>query len=222
MSRRNRAPAPADAPLNGPDVPVEDKQRQLEGRRPADQQGEAFIDVSDTDDLGQLTHTAIYQGEIEAGVDDNLPTDPENLELLIERELRDGETDDVAEAIEEGMTYIPPTDPPIIPGGEGDLDDAEVAAGFSVSSLEEPYNQDNQSSFYPDDDEMTARVRAALRADSSTSHYGKSVRITTRNGIVTLRGVVDDLDDTDNLMAVASFVEGVEEVIDELRVRSLE
>lgn len=218
---RDRGTDPADAPLNGPDVPFEDKQRELEGRRPADEQGDAFISAEDTDDLGNITASAIYQGELEAGVDDDLPSDPDDLELLVERELRDGETDNPFEAVEEGMTYVPPTDPPTVPTGDGEFTDAAVASGMASSSLDSPYNEDQHQSFYPGDDELSARVREALRADSSTTEYAETVRIITRGAVVILRGEVTDLEDSDNLSAVAAFVEGVDEVVDELRVRAL-
>jgi hypothetical protein len=207
--------------INGPDVPVEDKQRQLEGRRPADQQGEAFIEVDDTDDLGTISVTDVYQGELAAGVNDDLPNDPDQLELLTERELRAGETDNPFEAIEEGMPYVPPSDPPTVPSAEDNRENAQVAAGMSVSALEEPYDEDHHRSFYPVDDEMSARVRDALRADSSTTQYADVITVITRGAVVVLRGEVEDLTDSDNLVAVAGYVTGVAEVIDELTIRVL-
>jgi osmotically-inducible protein OsmY len=65
-------------------------------------------------------------------------------------------------------------------------------------------------------------VREAIRADSSTSQYAGTITIAVRDGVVTLRGVVDDLVDSDNLLAVAEYVDDVDEVVDELRVRGLE
>jgi osmotically-inducible protein OsmY len=79
-----------------------------------------------------------------------------------------------------------------------------------------------RSSFLPDDDEMSARVREAFRADSSTAPYAETIDIETRDGVVILRGEVDDLIDNDNLLAVASDVAGVTEVVDALRVRWME
>lgn len=219
-STSKRSDRSTDAPLNPPDVPVEDKQRELEGRRQPDQQ--AAFDPSEVDELGEITDTEIYEGELEAGVNDDLPDDPERLELLTELELRAEETDDPIEAAEEGLTYVPPIDPPTVPTATGMDSDAVIAAGYSVSALDEPYDEDHHSSFLPDDDEMSARVRDALRADSSTTMYADSIRILTQGSVVTLRGVVDDLVDSDNLLAVAEYVEGVEEVIDELRIRTLE
>src|SRR5262245_55761139 len=96
-----------NTPLNPPDPPLEEKVRQLAGERPQEEQG-ALIDADDTDDLGTLTSTGKYEGELEAGVDADLPDDPENLELLTELELRAEETHDPMEAVEEGYTYVPP------------------------------------------------------------------------------------------------------------------
>src|SRR5262245_26276473 len=217
MTERNRKPA-ADTPLNPPDPPLEQQVRQLAGDRPPADQGTP-IERADVDDLGEITPTAVYEGELEAGVDDDLPDDPENLELLTELELRAEETDDPMEAVEEGYSYVPPIDPPTTPGG---LENAEVASGLGVSALDEPYDDGHHSSFLPSDDEVSARVREALRADSSTTAYADRVAIETRRGTVTLRGVVDDLVDSDNLLAVAEYVEGVDEVVDQLRVRGLE
>ena len=91
-----------------------------------------------------------------------------------------------------------------------------------VSALDKPFDSDHHSDFMTDDDELSARVRDALRADSSTTQYADQVRIVTRGATVILRGRVDDLEDTDNLVAVAQYVEGIDEVIDDLRVRSLD
>jgi osmotically-inducible protein OsmY len=45
--------------------------------------------------------------------------------------------------------------------------------------------------------------------------------IGTRGGTVAVRGLVDDIDDTDNVVEVISRVSGVDEVIDELEVRGV-
>jgi hypothetical protein len=186
-------------------------------RVPADQS--AVFDAENVDNLGELTRKDIDEGELMSENDDR-PEDAENIDMLTELELRSDETDDAMEAVEEGLTYVPPIDPPTVPGGG--YDDAEIASGLGVSALDEPYDQDHHSSFDPSDDEISARVREALRADSSTTQYADRLAIETRGGTVTLRGVVDDLVDSDNLLAVAEYVDGVAEVVDELRVRGLE
>jgi hypothetical protein len=211
---RNRA---TDEPLNPPDPSLEAKVRQLAGDRPPEDQGTLF-DADDVDDLGSLTRKDVDEANLIAD-DEDRPEDTENLEMLTELELRDGETDDPMEAVEEGYTYIPPIDPPTVPGG---LDNAEIASGLGVSALDEPYDEDHHADLLPGDDEVSARVREALRADSATTNYAERIAIATRGGVVTLRGVVDDLTDSDNLLAVAEYVDGVEEVVDELRVRGFD
>jgi len=209
-----------DTPLNPPSPPIEEQLRQMAGYRSADNQGE-FPAADELDDLGQITSTDMYEGQLEAGAADDLPDDPDadNLEMLTEFELRADETDDPIEAVEEGFTYVPPIDPPVAPGG---ADNAEVANGLGLSALDEPYDEDHHDSFLTPDDELRARVREALRADSSTSQYAGKIAISARGGVVTLRGIVDDLVDSDNLLAVAEYVDDVDEVVDELRMRGLE
>jgi len=231
MTERSRGPArpknrpssdrSTDTPLNPPSPPIEEQLRQMAGYRSADDQGE-FPAAAELDDLGQITPTDVYEGELETGTADDLPQDPdaENLELLTELDLRAGETDDAMEAAEEGFTYVPPIDPPVVPG-EG-YENAEVASGLGTSAFDEPYDEDHHDDFITDDDEVRARVREALRADSSTTQYAGKIAITARDGVVTLRGEVDDLVDSDNLLAVAEYVDGVDEVVDELRVHGLE
>jgi hypothetical protein len=217
QGRPSRDPS-TNTPLNGPTPPLEEQLRQMAGYRDQDDQG-TFPDADEVDDLGSLTSTGKYEGELEAGVDSDLPNDTENIEMLTELELRADETDDPMEAVEEGFTYIPPIDPPTVPGG---LDNAEIASGLGVSALDEEYDEDHHDSFLNVDDEVAGRVREALRGDSSTTQYVNRIAIEARGGVVTLRGQVDDLVDSDNIMAVAGYVEGVEEVVDELRVRGLE
>lgn len=214
--RRPSSDPATDTPLNGPTPPLAEQLRAMAGYRPRDAQG-ALIDAADADDLGELTRTDIDEGETMTENDDR-PEDAENIEMLTERELRAEETDDPMEAVEEGYTYVPPIDPPVEPGGD---DNAEIASGLGVSSEDEPYDADHHSTFLSSDDEVVARVREALRADSTTTQFANRLAISARDGVVTVRGVVDDLSDTDNIVAVAEFVEGVEEVIEELRVRGI-
>ena len=230
MTERSRKPArpqkrpssdpSTNTPLNPPSPPIEEQLRQMAGYRSADDQGE-FPAADELDDLGQISSTDVYEGQLEAGTADDLPGDPdaENLEMLTELELRAGKTNDPMEATEEGFTYVPPIDPPIVPSG---ADNAEIASGLGMSSLDEPYDEDHHDDFITADDEVRARVREALRADSSTNQYAGKIAIIARGGVVTLRGIVDDLVDSDNLLAVAEYVDGVDEVVDELRVRGLE
>jgi hypothetical protein len=153
-------------------------------------------------------------------LDGVIPLDPDHasVEWLNESELREGETDDPLEATEEGLTYVPPVDPPVVPGEDGE---PEVAAGFGDSALAEPYDADHHGQLLPTDDEMSDRVREAIRAESATSEYADAVEVETAGGVVRLRGVVVDLVDEENLVAAADRVSGVSEVIDELEVEGI-
>jgi hypothetical protein len=148
-----------------------------------------------------------------------LESEDTSLEFLNDVELREGETDDALEASEEGLTYVPPTDPPVIPGDEGD---PEVASGFGATAFDEPFDADHHSEIVSRDDEMTDRVVEALRAEASTSALADMVAVETAGGIVRLRGRVPDLVDEDNLVATAERVAGVSEVIDEIEVEGIE
>jgi len=206
-------------PLNPPEPEGADKLDQLLGQRRQRDQS-AVVDYSELDTAARSTPTKLYEGE-PGGSLENEGYGDESLEQLTDRELRADETDDPMEAVEEGYTYIPPIDPPIVPSAEGSAESAEVASGFGASSLDEEYGADGHGTFLPADDEVAARVREALLADSSTSGYAHQIRIAVRGGRVLLRGVVDDLDDSDNVTAVAGYVTGVAEVIDDLEVRGM-
>jgi BON domain-containing protein len=170
-------------------------------------------DVVDSED--GLTGEERYEGYLEAGVD---PTG-NSVETLTANEVRAGETIDPNLAAEEGLAWIPPSDPVVVP--DSSPEGLRVAAGFGTTAFDEPYDLDHHGELLPAEDEMTDRVREALRADASTSAYADAVKIDTEGGVVSIRGVVDDILDTDNIVAVASEVTGIVEVRDQLRVRAV-
>jgi hypothetical protein len=170
-------------------------------------------DVVDSDD--GLTGQERYEGYLEAGVDPS----GDSFEALAATELRAGETIDPMLAAEEGLAWIPPSDPVVVP--DNSPEGLRVAAGFGTTALDEPFDIDHHGELLPAEDEMTDRVREALRADAATSRYADALKIDTEGGVVTIRGVVDDILDSDDIVAVASEVTDIVEVRDELRVRGL-
>lgn len=98
--------------------------------------------------------------------------------------------------------------PTILPRGT----DRAVATG----SLDELEDGDEEPIGQYGDDVIAARVRRLLRSDVATSML--RVRVEVEDGLVTLRGMVQTLEDTDNAAEVASRVPGVLDVIDELEV----
>ncbi len=188
------------------------------GEQEQDEQDAVFeADEVERGPRGTMTDLDEANPDVLDGV---VPLDPDHasVEWLNETELREGETDDATEATEEGLTYVPPVDPPVVPREDGE---PEVASGFGDSALAEPYDADHHSELLPTDDEMSDRVREAIRAESATSEYADTVEIETAGGIVRLRGVVADLVDEENLVAAAERPTGVTEVIDELDVEGI-
>jgi len=190
-----------------------DERRELTGDQPEGDQV-AYLREDELDVGHEVTDTELYEGEPMVATEGAL-------ESLTELEMRAGETADPNVAAEEGMTWVPPVGPPVVPDPD-DPEGIQVAAGFGVTSFDGQIDDDHRATDLASEDEMTARVREALRADAATSRYAEELAIGTINGVVAVRGVVDDIDDTDNLMEVAGRVTGVVDVIDELDVRALE
>jgi hypothetical protein len=208
---RPRPDQPDTASEVDPDV------AQLLGLRPAD--ADAMPTSDELDGRGEITDTRIYQGDLEARPpDSDQPDDASrNLESLAAADLRDGETDDPMEAAEEGLTWIPPTDPPL----RIDADGPEVAAGFGTSATDEPFDQDHHGEALPAVDEVEARVLEALRADAATAGIADDLVIDAEGARVILAGSVDDVEDEDAVVAVAEAVSGVREAVSRLEVRGL-
>jgi hypothetical protein len=174
------------------------------------------------DDLGEMTDTRVYEGDLEArtaGSDQPDRTAAESLEFLESTELRSGETANPDEAAEEGLTWVPPSDPPVV--GTEDDGDPRIAAGFGSTADAEPFDADHHSTALPTEDEVTARVTEALLANASTSAYADSLSVDSVGGIVRVSGVVADLEDETSVLEVVSDVDGVVDVRNELVVEGL-
>jgi hypothetical protein len=206
-----------DTPLNPPDVDTDELGRELSGdQQDGDQvfyrrQGEVQESDREFNDVAQ------YEGEPEI---DRVGNDAVRVEDLAELELREGETGNPDVAAEEGLTWVPPVDPPVVADPD-DPQGARIAAGFGTSAEDSPYDSSNRAELLTAEDDMEARIREALLADSATTQYADSLVIATRDATVAVRGVVDDLDDTDIIVEVIGRVEGVDEVIEELEVRGV-
>lgn len=199
---------PVDAP------PLEEEIQALQGEElPIDQ--DAFLEPGEMEERREPTRTELDQG-------DPL-TDPRiahgeiaSLDgLAMEAALREGETDDAGVAAQEGLTWVPPIDPPVVPSRDS-TESVEMAAGFGVDALADPYD-DSHRSGEPGgaEGDLTERVRDALRADAATSVVEDQLVIGVRGETVVVRGVVDDVDTSDDIVAVIERVAGVTEVVDE-------
>jgi hypothetical protein len=218
MAGSNRSKRRAERKAEPALDPAERRERL--GEHAADDQN-AFLDRDDLDRAEAPTPTAIDEGDLEA-MGGSIAGDPDRatLESLTDRELRAGETDDPMEAAEEGLTYVPPTDPPVTVGRAGE---PEFAAGFGSSALDdEPFDADHHGALLTEDDEVSERVRDALRADAATTDYADGLQIETDGRTIVLRGSVADIEDGDTVVAVAERVAGTGRVVDELEVAGLD
>jgi hypothetical protein len=200
-------------------LPAEDVVQLAGIRSDADQAAVAWSD--EVDRLGTITDTRVLEGELEARPpDSDQPDEPdaENIESLVATELRDGETDDPGEAAEEGLTYVPPVDPPVVMG-EGGMPD--IAAGFGTTADDEPFDADHHDSALYGEDERTERVREALLSHAATSGLVDRLALETVGSRVVVAGTLEDLDDEDQVLEVISGVEGITDIINRIEIESL-
>ena len=129
----------------------------------------------------------------------------------------EGHTYNPQQAWEQGLTYTPPTDPPVLPS-EDDPQGAEVAAGFAPSMEESnptseilPPNVDNNDLDLRDD------IYLALRNNSETGHL-TNVKVQVYQGLVNLLGTVFDEDDISLVHDIVQELDGVVSIKNNLQV----
>ena len=191
-----------DAPDDRPNIgttPFLEGLQALEGEEmPADQ--DAVLDPDEIEGRRVPTQTEFDRldpdGRLEADADEI-----EGLAGGLDGELREGETDDPEVAAEEGLSWVPPIDPPV------------VAAGTGVSALDESY--DSPGELNTEEGDLNERIREALRADSATSRLADELVIAVVGATAIIRGVVDDDEDGDAIVAVVERVPGIDDVLDE-------
>ena len=118
------------------------------------------------------------------------------------------------EDISEGdQDYVPPTDPPST--REGDF-----LGGFQTTAMDDDNEIDHGVLPGIADEALIEAVQLELREDASTTAL--EIGVSVEQGIATLRGEVQDIEDDENALAVAARVPGIREVRDDLRVRNLQ
>jgi hypothetical protein len=206
-------PPRRDLPDDRPNIgttPFLEELQALEGEEmPADQ--DAVVDPDEIEGRRTRTLTELDQGdpELVSSLDDGL----DGFGGLAQEGLREGETDDPEVAAQEGMPWVPPIDPPVVATlWSGD---PVVAAGTGISALDEAFDEDDPGVLLSEEGDVNERIREALRADSSTSRLADILVIGVVGSTAIIRGMVDDIDDTDAIVAVVERVPGIEEVRDE-------
>ena len=120
--------------------------------------------------------------------------------------------EDPAAAVEQGEPYFPPTDPVVREGDE----QAEILGGFAETAMDDREAPARSRSGGPADEAIADAVRRELRRDASTEAL--ELEVSVDQAIVTLRGQVSDLADSDDALAVAGRVPGVVDVVDEIEI----
>lgn len=134
---------------------------------------------------------------------------------IIDTAHSDGSTDNVQVAMDQGLVYTPPTDPPVVPSD--DLQNVEIAAGFGSSIEDEPEIADLPERVDDNDSDAEDDIRRALRYNSETTHLD-DVRVYVRDGIAFLRGSVFDDSDSDLVESLIRDMDVVDDVRNELEV----
>ncbi len=131
-----------------------------------------------------------------------------------------GDTEDPLVAVEEGVPYVPPSDRVL---SDVRVDEAGPdIAGTAPSDAEELGREEAiqpETGGLPRDGELQMDVIEALRASEIAADERLSVLVD--GDTVTMRGEVESVDILDEILGIVGEVRGVEEVVDEVRVRGL-
>lgn len=131
----------------------------------------------------------------------------------------DGHTFNPRRAAVEGLTYTPPTDPPIVPGD--DPQGAEIAAGYSLSQDEDDSRAERLPERVANNDlDLRDRVYRALRQNSETGHL-THVKVQVQNAAVNLLGTVESQDDIAMVHEIVAQLEGVKAIKNNLQTEAI-
>lgn len=123
------------------------------------------------------------------------------------------------EPFEADRPYFPPTDPVVKPNPASDQG-LDVVGGFEpTADDDEGLVGETVTGLMPGDDQVKAAVLRELREDSMTTDL--ELRVQVRDGDVTLHGIVNSIEESDAAVEVASRVEGVGNVDDQIEVIGL-
>ena len=111
-------------------------------------------------------------------------------------------------ASEQGLTYTPPTDPPILPS-EDDPQGAEIAAGFAPSMETSDPDVERLPDRVDDNDlDLRDDVYTALRLNGETFHLTQ-IKVQVDQGVVNLLGTVPTEDDISRVYDIVRGLHGV-------------
>jgi hypothetical protein len=130
---------------------------------------------------------------------------------LVDTAHTDGSTDNVHLAMDQGLVYTPPMDPPVVPSD--DLQNVEIAAGFASSIEDEPEIANLPERVDDNDTDAEDDINRALRYNAETMHLD-DVRVYVRDGVAYVRGSVMDDDD---VAAVDELIRDLD-IVDDIHI----
>lgn len=171
----------------------------------------SIVDEFEGDEISlEALEERLAEEEREAEFDEDGPVDTQH---------GDGTAYYPLKAQQQGLVYIPPDDPPILPSD--DPQGIEIAAGFAKESqFEDPRGEYVPERLAGGDWDLQARIESVLHKSSLTNQMG-DVRVQVADGIAYLSGKVETLDDIDVVCSVVQEIDGVVDVEEELIVTSL-
>ena len=140
---------------------------------------------------------------------------------LVDTQHGQGHTYNPEEAWEQGLTYTPPDDPPILPST--DPQGVEIAAGFAPSMIESnPDEEELPTEVDNNDLDLEDNIYLILRNTSETTDLADQINISVVDGIVTLEGTVPSDADIALVDEIVSKVAGVVDIENLLEVADYE
>ena len=150
----------------------------------------------------------------EIDLDEDLGT-----EQRYQTQRSEGSTFNPDEAEEQGLSYTPPSDPPVVPSDD-EPQGVEMAAGFAPSMEDtEPEARRVPERIENRDLDLEEKIDDELRLNSETRHL-RDIRVYVSDGVVSLFGSVPDDDDAARAVDLVADMPEVARVYDYLEVES--
>jgi hypothetical protein len=137
-------------------------------------------------------------------------------EELFKTQQGDGHTYNPFHAQDQGLTYTPPTDPPVLP--TDDSQGVEIAAGFALCMENSFPNAECLPPTVDNNDlDLLNDIYLALHYNSETGHL-TNVKVQVNEGVVSLLGTVFSEDDIGLVHEIVRGLEGVVGIRNHLQV----
>lgn len=136
---------------------------------------------------------------------------------LFDTQRTEGHTFDPYRAQDQGLTYTPPDEAPLVPSDKPQR--TEVAAGMATEREAGPTDRETlPARVYQDELELRDTIYEALHRHSETAHL-TDLQVEVKRGVVHLRGTVFSQSEIDRVYAIAADLAGRREVRNHLEIQ---